>query len=151
MGLADNDHTVPADQKLNLQIRAQQLMNVMQTMAMQAQNGGLAPTSQFLPFALPNGVGAYTHEQLPAQMQMPMMGSSIPAFPPFPNFFGMPAGFPTPMLPHNGNLTDMHRYTSRAAPSAIGQPTLFQQAGFSEDNSKEASSSPSLQNRRRSQ
>lgn len=143
--------SVPVDQKLNLQIRARQLMSVMQNMAMQAQTGNLSPINQFLPYATPSAMGPYMNQQLPTQMQMPMMGSSIAAFPPFPNFFGMPAGFPTSIPPYFGNMNNSHQYASRGASSAIGQPTSIQQAGFSIDTSNEASTTPALQNRRRSQ
>lgn len=116
---------VPPDQKLNLQMRAQQLLSLMQSMALQASSGTLGrpnsqPSQQFMGPSL-----------LPMQMQMPMMGSAVPAFPPFPNFFGMPAGFPNSM-PFMSNIAPTTQpYQTFTAPSAVGQPTLFQQAGLS--------------------
>lgn len=140
--------TVPADQKLNLQMRAQQLMSVMQSMAMQAQNGTLAASTAISS----NMITGYPYGQLPVQMQMPMMGSTVSAFPPFPNFFGMPAAFPG-MMPQffNNNTNAMQQYPVRAAPSAIGQPTLLQQAGLSINESVPSSNTNSQHNRRRSQ
>lgn len=113
---------VPPDQKLNLQMRAQQLLSLMQSMALQASSGTLG------------GLNSQSSQQfmgpslLPMQMQMPMMGSAVPAFPPFPNFFGVPAGFPNSLPPM---LPTTQPYQTFASPSAIGQPTLFQQAGLS--------------------
>jgi hypothetical protein len=129
-------------------MRAQQLMSVMQSMAMQAQNGTLAASTAISS----NMITGYPYGQLPVQMQMPMMGSTVSAFPPFPNFFGMPAAFPGMMPPFfNNNMNAMQQYPVRAAPSAIGQPTLLQQAGLSINESKAPSKTNSQHNRRRSQ
>ena len=124
--------SVPADQKQALQQRSQQLMAMMQSFAIQAQNDawGRVNAAQFatqppqMPFFAP-----LPHTFAHGQMPMPSTGMGMPfnSFPSVPSFYGYPAVPATlpvqhpqqhpfvPQLPHSPSTSF----------SSIGMPSTY--------------------------
>lgn len=76
-------------------------MSVMQSMAMQAQEGTRAVTDQCPAYAPSEGFGEYTHASAPAQTYVPRWAPPVLGFPPVPNFFGTTGIRPTPIPPRS--------------------------------------------------
>jgi hypothetical protein len=132
---------VPADQKQALQQRSQQLMAMMQSFAIQAQNDawGRVNAAQFatqppqMPFFAPLP-HAFAHGQM--SMSNAGMGMPFNSFPSVPSFYGYPAVPATlpvqhpqqhpfvPQLPHSPSTS----FSSIGMPSAYSsQPASNQQ------------------------